>query len=285
MLLLIATLSFFATSMPVKSKAGNCTFSVGGKNYDLSPLQGKVARGDDSKISTYHYLASVCSNMDQPCEDIMTGQKIFGNVYQIGGEPGQQAVCWDALAKWTGFTAGALDPSAGSGKSGFSLNFSNGDPCRGSPRKTTLNMVCDEENEVGTLSGYQDDEDSCLFIINYPTKYACGDAPASWGINGTFAGNLTCISPDCDINPTSITVKGSCSNMMAVVQEDDGMTVWSFDFDECGGYMARGTLRSQDGSQELLFDMNMHHDGTVWVLVNLPDFPYDLMAWIELKKP
>ena len=77
---------------------------------------------------------------------------------------------------------------------------------------------------------------------------------------------------------------------MAVVREGNDMTIWEFDFDTCGGYMARGILSRKsdnkilkDDDESFLFDMNMHHDGTVWILVNQPKFPYDLMAWVELK--
>lgn len=270
--------------------AGNCSFTVGGKTFDLSALDGKVARGSDVQISTYHYEASVCSNMAEVCEDIMTGGHLHGNVYQVGGEPGGQEVCWDVLAYFDDFKATALDSSAPNGATGFTLNFANGDPCRGNPRNTVMNMICDSDNEVGKLTGRQDDIDSCKFIINYPTKYACGNLPPAWGINGTFSGNMTCISPDCNISPDSITVKGNCENMMAVVREGNDMTIWEFDFDTCGGYMARGILSRKsankifkDDDESFLFDMNMHHDGTVWILVNQPQFPYDLMAWVELK--
>jgi len=171
MIVLILLLSVF-----VLSDESDCKFSVGGKNYDLSGLKGQTATGDDSKISTYHYTAAVCSDMTAQCEDIMTGQKLVGVVYQMGGEPGQQAVCWDMLAKWDNVEAGPLDKSAGAdGKDGLTLSFTNGDPCRGSPRKTKMNMICDTE-EIGKLSGFQDDSDSCLFIINFPSKHACSGA-------------------------------------------------------------------------------------------------------------
>jgi len=283
--MMLFLLSFIFTS---SLAAGKCSFTVGGKTFDLSALDGKVAQGDDSKISTYQYAASVCSDMKTPCEDIMTGQKIYGNVYQFGGEPGQQQVCWDMLAQYSDFEATKLDSSAPNGATGFSLNFANGDPCRGNARKTVMNMICDPA-EIGKLSGSQDDYDSCQFNINYPTKYACGDLPPQkWGINGTFSGNMTCISPDCKMTPDSITVKGTCQNMMAVVREGNDMSIWEFKFDTCGGYMARGTVSLKtsgikDDDESFLFDMNMHHDGTVWILVNMPTFPYDLMAWVELK--
>ena len=59
---------------------------------DLSGLRGQTATGDDSKISTYHYTAAVCSDMTAQCEDIMTGQKLVGVVYQMGGEPGRKEI-------------------------------------------------------------------------------------------------------------------------------------------------------------------------------------------------
>ena len=55
------------------------------------------------------------------------------------------------LAKWDGVDAGPLDKSAGAdGKDGLTLSFANGDPCRGKPRETKMNMICDTE-EIGTL--------------------------------------------------------------------------------------------------------------------------------------
>merc|ERR1719483_1497559 len=67
MIVFIMLLSVF-----VLSDESDCKFSVGGKNYDLTGLKTKTATGDDSKISTYHYTAAVCSDMSAQCEDIMT---------------------------------------------------------------------------------------------------------------------------------------------------------------------------------------------------------------------
>merc|ERR1719357_180772 len=166
-------------SLLVLSDEHDCKFEVNGKSYDLSPLSGQTATGNDAKISTYHYTAAVCADMTSECEDIMTGQKLRGVVYQMGGEPGQQAVCWDMLAKWENVESGPLDSSSGkpSSTDGLTLSFQNGDPCRGHPRKTKMNMICDSQ-AIGTLSGFQDDSDSCLFIINFPTSHACaGSGP------------------------------------------------------------------------------------------------------------
>merc|ERR550534_1503066 len=190
--------SILLLSLLVLSDQNDCKFTVNGKHYDLSPLKGQTGTGDDSKISTYHYTAAVCEDMTTQCEDIMTGQKLRGVVYQMGGEPGQQAVCWDMLAKWKNVESGPLDSSSGkpSSTEGLTLSFKNGDPCRGHPRKTKMNMICDAQS-IGTVSGFQDDSDSCLFIINFPTKYACSSpapkttAPVTtprppshtWGIN------------------------------------------------------------------------------------------------------
>jgi len=247
----------------VQSKKNDCKFTVGGQTYDLSPLNGKTATGDDSKISTYHYTAAVCSDMTDECEDIMTGQKLTGVVYQMGGEPGQQSVCWDMLAKWDDYLVGPLDKSSGVDKDGFTLSFSNGDPCRGSPRKTKMNMICDTE-KIGKISGFQDDSDSCLFIINFPTSHACSGEPTpkttapakstpkpttipgAWGINGTFTGNMTGMSdasnPDEDL---TITIEGNCQNMGAVTEGSDGIEIWQISTTVCSGSFSSGTMKSE----------------------------------------
>lgn len=263
--------------------SGDCSFKVGGITYDLSKLDGIIAKGDDDKISTYQYWVSVC-NDGHMCEDIMTGQHLNGSVTQWGGEPGRAQVCWDVLAHWDGVSAGPLDASAPNGSKGFTLSFANGDDCRGSKRKTKLNMLCGTDRN-GKVSGHQDDADSCLFIINYETPYACGGASPDWGINGTFTGNMTCMSPDCDIHPDGITVKGDCTNMNAVLRLENDIQIYQLQFDECGGYLGHGTLTDQSsGDSVLSFNMLMHHDGTVWITVNQLEFPYDFEAWIELKK-
>lgn len=175
----------------ISSVFSGCSWTVGGKHYDLSGLNGKVAEGKDTKISTYSYHAAVCSDMTEVCEDIMTGDHLKGIVYQLGGEPGSQQVCWDVLAKWDegNLQASTLDDSAGaSGKDGITLSFSNGDNCRGSPRKTKMNFICDSA-ELGELEGAQDGTDSCLFIINIPTKHGCsGAAPAGTTTSGGISG-------------------------------------------------------------------------------------------------
>jgi len=200
--------SILLLSFLVISDEHDCKFDVNGKSYDLSPLNGRTATGDDAKISTYHYTAAVCADMTAECEDIMTGQKLRGVVYQMGGEPGQQSVCWDMLAKWDSVTSGPLDSSSGKqpGTDGLTLQFQNGDPCRGSPRKTKMNMICDG-NEIGTLSGFQDDSDSCLFIINFPTSHACSGATPPPGPD-TTPGPGTTYPPGPEPNNTNESSSG-----------------------------------------------------------------------------
>jgi len=179
--------------------AGLLSFSVGGTTYDLSSLQGQVAEGKDKKVSTYEYKAAVCSNMDDQCQDIMTGKTLSGAVYQYGGgsSPGSKQVCWDVLAFWdeSNVQAEALDTSTDgvpAGATGVALKFSNGDECRNAPRKTTMNMICDgSAGTPGTLEGFQDETDSCHFIINWSTKGACpgghggsGSSASSGGMSG-----------------------------------------------------------------------------------------------------
>jgi len=161
----------------VYSDENDCIWNVDGKTYDLSPLKGKSGRGNDKKVQTYEYDASVCSDMTETCQDIMTGHELTGCTYQFGGQPGGKRVCWDVLGFWKDVTAATLDSSAPEGKTGFSLKFANGDACRNAPRKLTMNMLCDTQ-EIGTLEGWQDTDDSCHFIINFPTTHACGGGPA-----------------------------------------------------------------------------------------------------------
>jgi len=282
-----------------QSKQADCKFTVGGKTYDLSPLDGKTATGDDSKISTYHYMAAVCSDMTTKCEDIMTGQKLTGVVYQMGGEPGQQAVCWDMLAKWGDYHVGPLDKSSGVDKDGFTLSFQNGDPCRGQPRKTKMNMICDSE-KIGKVSGFQDDSDSCLFIINYPTSYACSGGPApkttapakstpkpttipgAWGINGTFTGNMTGMSdtsnPDEDL---TITIEGNCQNMGAVTEGSDGIEIWQISTTVCSGSFSSGTMKSEKTGKTynfnayLLIDSSPHQ---LELVIMNSKFPFQVVS-------
>lgn len=278
----------------------DCKYTVAGKTYDLSPLKGKTAEGDDAKISTYHYKVAVCSDMADQCEDIMTGQRLNGCVYQMGGEPGQQAVCWDMLAKWDDFHVGPLDASAGADKDGFTLSFQNGDPCRGSARKLKMNMICDDKNEIGTISGYQDDTDSCLFIIDFPTRYACSVGPApettapikstpipttipgAWGINGTFVGNMTGMSdtanPDEDL---TITIEGNCKQMAAATEGSDGVEIWQISTTVCSGNYASGTLKSEKTGKIYSFNAYLLTDTSPYqlemVIMN-DEFPFQVMS-------
>jgi len=157
-----------------QSDETDCIFSVSGKSYNLSPLKGRTATGSDSKMPYYSsYKTAVCADMADVCKDELTGQTVHGVVYALGGELGQNPHCWALSAKWDSVTAMPLDPSAGvSGRDGLTLSFQNGDPCRASPRKLKMNMICDT-NEIGTITGFQDDSDSCLLIINFPTLHAC----------------------------------------------------------------------------------------------------------------
>jgi len=245
----------------------DCKFDVNGKSYDLSSLNGRTATGDDSKISTYHYNTAVCSDMTDECEDIMTGQKLRGVVYQMGGEPGQQSVCWDMLAKWDNVTAGPLDSSAGkpSGTDGLTLQFHNGDPCRGSPRKTILNMICDKA-EIGTISGSQDDFDSCLFIINFPTSHACSGGPtpgpknttappattepSDFEIDGDYVGYLTCVSEKCNFTPNKVevTISVDCQHMIGFIINSASISdseLWYLVFERCEGGFATGVVKPE----------------------------------------
>jgi len=157
---------------------------------------GTVMEGNDAKVSTYQYKASVCADMTDTCDDIMTGKKLNGCTYQFGGEPGGKSVCWDVLAFWdsTGPTVADLDPSAGAdaGTPGISLAFANGDECRNNPRQNTMNFICDEtvpDDPGYTLEGSQDSNDSCHFIINIKSKHACpGAAPSGGGSSGGSSG-------------------------------------------------------------------------------------------------
>jgi len=157
----------------------DCTFVVSGKQYDLSALKSQSISGPDSKVSTYSYNVAVCGDHSDTCDDIMTGERKNGNVYQIGGEPGS-TVCWDVLAKWDSTVkAGPLDSTSGasSGTDGLTLSFSNGDSCRNTARATKINLVCDPQNTAGSVTGFQDASDSCMFVINYETSHACAEIP------------------------------------------------------------------------------------------------------------
>lgn len=178
------------------SNASNCAFKnpVSKENYDLSAFKGLVMEGADAKVSTYQYKASVCSDMTDICDDIMTGKKSNGCTYQFGGEPGGKSVCWDVLAYWDdeAVTVADLDPSASqpAGTEGISLSFKNGDECRNNPRENTMNFICDKTVPTSKpgyqLEGSQDPNDSCHFIINIKSSHGCpGGSPKSGSTSGS----------------------------------------------------------------------------------------------------
>merc|ERR1719461_614207 len=104
-----------------------------------------MAEGMDMKNAGYQYQASVCSNMDIPCQDIMTGQTISGSIYQVF-DSGDKVVCWDVFGIWDG-TVNATrintEPAeVPAGAQGIALQYNNGDECRQAARPATLNLIC-----------------------------------------------------------------------------------------------------------------------------------------------
>jgi len=152
----------------------DCKFTLNGTNgdtvFDLSAIRGKVFNGPDSRTSTYHYALSMCQDIQEKCEDIMTGMDVNGAAYQYGGEPGGGQVCWDVLGSWSEEpTVHSLDDQY-SGNTGFALSFQNGDVCREKRRTMTINVMC---SVVEQMSGKQDTTDSCHFIFALYTSHAC----------------------------------------------------------------------------------------------------------------
>lgn len=247
----------------------------------------------------------MCSNMADPCQDIMTGRTIAGNLHQYGGgsSPGSKTVCWDVISYWTydQIVPKKLDPSidgVAADDTGIALHFANGDECRNAPRTSTFNMICDEnESPPGSLEGFQDERDSCHFIVNWRTKVACSGAPATttstgppvpkWGVNGTFQGDLECLAPtnDCTLQTTDNQLRGDCENMKLVTVTGGKYEVWEMEFEECGGYYLSGTMTGSNT------DMKFKVHGSFFTATNKleiemvdNDFPYQAMYKLTLDR-
>merc|ERR1719378_390454 len=154
----------------------DCTWKVDGKTYSVAAMAGMSVNGTDTKVATYKYQIALCGNITSQCEDIMTGVGDYGAIYQFGGEPGGKTVCWDILSYWektNGASGGIVASKLQSGGEGFSLEINNGDSCKSKPRKTTVNVICEKKYDPtakdqakrGVLTGQQDTDDSCHFIL------------------------------------------------------------------------------------------------------------------------
>jgi len=273
----------------IQADADDCIFTVGGKEYDLSSLK-KGIQANDRKVSTYYYVISVCGNNPDYCDDIMTGRAMYGNSYQFGGETGGKVVCWDVLSIWDGNQTVSALPS-NLGNDGLTFSFRNGDECRNNPRANTMNMICDESESA---EGYQDPNDSCRFIIEWRTPAACSGGPgptptptpSDWGINGTFSGDLTCLTTNsnlCPFNNTMVQLRGDCDKAKLVVM-DKVMEVFDLNFNECGGYSATGKIESieEDTYEFILGYSDVNNQWTF--LARADDTPNQFVFEISLEQ-
>lgn len=154
----------------------DCEFVVSGKYYDLSALRNQSISGPETHLpSKWGFEVAVCGDIPYTCNIIDTGEIKNGNVYYTETDH-NRTVCWHVLARWDStFEAGPLDSTSGTspGTDGLTLSFANGESCRGTRWRTKINLVCDPEDSAGSLTGFHDESDFCLFVINYHTSHAC----------------------------------------------------------------------------------------------------------------
>jgi hypothetical protein len=60
----------------------NCSFKVGGNEFDLSPLRGTTLIGPDLNFTdSRRYKLSVCGNLVHPCIDALMKIPLNGSMY------------------------------------------------------------------------------------------------------------------------------------------------------------------------------------------------------------
>jgi len=280
---LVEVIVLFLFVCTIQANVDDCIFTVGGNQYDLSSLK-KGIKAPDSRVPSYTYEVSICGNNPKACDDIMTGKEEYGNAYLIGGT-GAKPICWSVLSYWDG--SQTVSPlSSDFGDDGLTFYFKNGDNCRNDPRKTEINMICDS-NESAV--GYQSSYDSCTFIVEWRTPTACkgspGPTPPAWGFNGTFSGDLTCLTTNstlCPFKNSIVQLRGNCDKAKLVIM-DKNLEVFDVNFNECSGYSAVGKIESIE-QETYDFALGYSDVNDKWVLLaRADDPPYRLVFAIDLE--
>ena len=162
--------------------SGDCTYSVGGREWDLSPLRARSFSGPDLSYGPNHGLlrASLCGALAFPCVDALTHQPLNGSVFKYfgharGARPASSRgewMCWDVLGKLPeqggrAVTASAL-PITDTHTVGLVLTFSHSGDAHLACGNVTVEISarCNASAAAPVLVGVQD---GCTWRVNLTT--------------------------------------------------------------------------------------------------------------------
>lgn len=195
----ITVLWLFVTTLQLANADWqDCKFNVEGKIWDLSSYNDKPFDGKDTKMANYEYHVSICNNLSETCNDIMTSEAETGAIYQMGTTD-KDPICWDVLGKWDNSIV-ATQTNPGKNDTSLVLTFNNGDKCKSGKKQVTLTLECDQMSNTGSISGQQNPVGGCNWDIYYKGKAGCfsgtgpGPGPSPGGDGSTSVGTIMIIS-------------------------------------------------------------------------------------------
>jgi len=163
--------------------SSDCSFNVGGKNYDLSSIGTSAPFTLSNADGTFSL--GLCTNNAHPCQERDGSLSAFVD--------NAQTECQGVLARWGSGSPTAL--AADGGVTGILLHFNSGDNCGGlgSDEKydVKLTIECDASTTTPTFSHIEPKSvtDPCYFEATLkvaPT--VCSGAGPSTGGSGGFSG-------------------------------------------------------------------------------------------------
>jgi len=158
-----------------------CSFTVGDKYYDLTPLynyqygnggKGDLALPDANPSSGYTYYVAFCNNVQQ------SPPAKFASFLQTAGTGGP----W-MIASWKEATPTAT--ALPSHTDGLILTTNNGDPCGSTPRSSIITLTCSPGGPLVpvTLPKVTGGA-NCQYLVNMASSAACATTPAPPGGGG-----------------------------------------------------------------------------------------------------
>jgi len=170
-------------------------FKVGDHTYDLTPLRTKLENSqgfndplkDGFKSTDGSIMMGMCGNNAKKCTNYFTPATFISQFDPNYGT----STCTSEPAFWTEqdpqWTYGAtctsppsqqninLCPYSKGESKGFTLQFSNGQYCPtiSKEREVKINFICDEKQEYPANGFTWSELSTCIYNIDFPTKYAC----------------------------------------------------------------------------------------------------------------